>query len=86
MSQATLNRMKFDLKLGSETDGLRLFSQRCITWLMALEALEQDRDELLAACKFVMRTCGGPENWKGDTHEFLLACQAAIAKAKRSAT
>ncbi len=48
-------------------------------------ALAEDRDALLAACKLVMRTCGFPENWNGDTHEFLVACQAAIAKAEERA-
>jgi hypothetical protein len=37
--------------------------------------------DLLAACQRVMEVCGSPDNWNGETREFLLACEAAIAKA-----
>lgn len=38
--------------------------------------------DLLAACKKVMTTCGSPSDWNGETREFLLAIEAAIAKAE----
>lgn len=38
--------------------------------------------EMLAALEMVKTTCGGAENWNGETRAFILAADAAIAKAK----
>lgn len=37
--------------------------------------------DLLAACRSMLNTTGGSENWNGETHESLKLIEAAIAKA-----
>jgi hypothetical protein len=36
--------------------------------------------DLLAACESMLRTCGSPQYWKGETRESLLLIEAAVAK------
>ena len=39
-------------------------------------------EDLLAACEAAVKATGGSSNWKGETHDFLKLCEAAILKAK----
>ena len=38
--------------------------------------------DLLEACEAAVKATGGSQYWNGETHAFLLLCEAAIAKAK----
>ena len=44
----------------------------------ALEACHYK--EMVKALKLVRKTCGGPENWNGETRRFLEATDAVLAK------
>jgi hypothetical protein len=44
--------------------------------------LREQRDELLAACQMVTKACGHHSNWNGETRDFLIACEKAIANAE----
>ena len=37
-------------------------------------------EELVKALKLVRKTCGGPENWNGETRRFLEATDAVLSK------
>lgn len=39
-------------------------------------------DEMVETLKLVRKTCGGPENWNGETRRFLEATDAVLAKVK----
>jgi hypothetical protein len=40
--------------------------------------------QMLAALKLVAAVCGDADNWQGETHDMLLAVEAAIAEAERA--
>jgi hypothetical protein len=46
----------------------------------ALREVTAQRDALAAACRMAVATTGGSQYWNGETHDFLVAMEDAIAQ------